>query len=143
MEARDRFSGEVKEVPFLSQRHLCVGVKKEKFDSFTRTERGYVPPTVQIADMMNAGLRLAAERRARFDSQYVKEGEEVPLDPTREPGVDLVDMGRLAEKAKNAATAFEEAVRAKEKEASDAARQAEINAAVEKALQEKALKEGK
>lgn len=134
----DRYTGEIVSGKVASNRFVPASIKKEKVDPFTRTERGYIPPTVQIADMMNAGLRLAAERKARFDSELVGEGEEVPLDRTREPGLDLVDVQRLAERAKSAATALEEAVRAKEKEASDAAKQAELQAAVEKALQERA-----
>ena len=136
----DRYTGEVVDGVVASNRFVPVAIKKEKVDPLTRTERGYIPPTVQIADMMNAGARLAAERKARFDSQELgmEEGADVPLDPTREQGLDLVDVQRLAEKAKNAATALQEAVRAKEKEAADAAKQAELQAAVEKALAERA-----
>ncbi len=133
----DRYTGEVVSGSVRSNRLVPIAIKKEKVDPFTRTERGYIPPTVQIADMMNAGLRLAAERRARFDSSElnIADEEDVPLDPMREQGLDLADVSRLAEKAKNAATALQEAVRAKEKEKADAAEKARIQVEVEKELQ--------
>ncbi len=133
----DRYSGELVSGKVKSNRYVPVKSKKEPVDPFTRTERGYIPPTIQISDMMNAGLRLAAERRARFDSVdlNVPDGEDVPLDPMREPGLDLADVSRLADRAKNAATALQEAVRTKEKEKSDAAEKARIQVEVEKVLQ--------
>ncbi len=136
-ELLDRYTGELVTGSIRSNRLVPVSIKKEPVDPFTRTERGYVPPTIQIADMMNAGLRLAAERRARFDSVEleVPEEEDIPLDPMREQGLDLADVSRLAEKAKNAATALQEAVRTKKKEVADAAEKARIQEQVEKELQ--------
>lgn len=142
MEALDIYTGEVKEVPFFTQRYVPLAAKGEKEDSKSITETAYIPPQVQIADMMQAGVRLAEERRARFDSVELStpDGEDPPLDPLREPGLDLSDLSRLESSVSAVRTAMEEQARVKAKEESDAQRQAEINAAVEKVLAEKAVK---
>lgn len=94
------------------------------------TETAYVPPQIRIQDFMEAGGRLAEERRKRFQSVILGAGEEdeIPLDVMSEPNLDIVDVmreGKAAEarakKAKNAvveASARAEAVR---KEAAEAA----------------------
>lgn len=99
MDAIDLVTGEVVKVPYQTNRYQSIASWQEHPDEKSITETAYVPPQVQIQDMMEAGLRLAAERKARFDSVElnVQEGEDIPLDPTREPGVDLVDVQRAAE----------------------------------------------
>lgn len=102
------------------------------------TETAYVPPQVQIMDMMDAGRRLAEARRARFDSvSYgLRDDEDVPLDITRGPNVDVVDVQKAAEGLK---VRLDEAQTAEDKkkadEAAKAAKEADearINALLEK-----------
>lgn len=141
MEYMDVYTGEVVKAAFATQRFVPLGPTQEKEDHSSITETAYVPPQIQIRDMMLAGLRLAEERRARFDSvELGVEDGDIPLDPTREPGVDIVDLERAAAAVSAAVNVAVESAAAKEKEVADAARKAEINAAVEKALQEKAVK---
>lgn len=137
MNCVDRYTGEPVECSVRSSRLVPVGVKKEKVDPSTKVERGYIPLAIRVQEMLGAGLRLVEERRARFDSIDLGtgDGEDIPLDPMREPGLDLVDVGKLATKAKKAVTALQERVAAKEKEASDAKAKAEFQAAVEAELQ--------
>ena len=55
---------------------------------------GYIPADVQIQDMIAAGMRLGEYRREMYDFD---DNEEVPedfMDPTRIPGVDVVDVER-------------------------------------------------
>lgn len=141
MEVVDRYSGEIVSKSFRSSRFVAGKIKKEPFDPFTRTERAYVPPQIQIGDMMEAGKRLAEERRKRFDTDYFpQEDQEIPLDPMRELGLDLADVSKLALKAKKAAEGLQERIVAKQKEVADAEEKSRIQSRVEKALAEKALK---
>lgn len=57
----------------------------------TRTSQAYVPATVQIMAMIEAGKRLDAFRAAKFDFDGPEEAELEPV-PLRAPGVDLVDV---------------------------------------------------
>lgn len=141
MEALDIYTGEIKEVPFYSQRHVPSTLKYEKEDHTSVTETAYVPPQVQIADMMLAGLRLAEERRARFDSVELEipAEEDIPLDPLREPGIDLVDVSRAAARVSAAVAAAQEQANRKAQEAKDA----EQKKALEKAVQEELALRGK
>lgn len=92
-------TGETTEGDFATQYHRPV---KDWSEDHSKSKPGitvepYIPPQVQIAEMMDAGARLAALRKARFDSVELQvEGDDIPLDPTREPGVDLVDVDRQA-----------------------------------------------
>jgi len=139
----DRFTREVVKAAFGSQRLVPVTCTKCKVDPVTKVERGYIPLDVRVNDMLAAGRRLVDEKRARFDSlEQNVPVEELRLDPLREPGVDILDVARIAERQVVKIKAEEAARIAAEKEKADALRQAEINAAVEKALQEKALKAG-
>lgn len=52
-------------------------------DSMTE-QAGYVPAKRKIEDMILAGQRLAETRKAQFD-------ETEDLDPTRKPGLDIVE----------------------------------------------------
>lgn len=112
-------------------------------------EQAYVPPQAQIQDMMDAGVRLAAYRKARFDTVelQIAENGDVPLDVTREPGADLVDVQRAAEdlEARLGAEASkaEIAARAKAKADAEAADAARIEARARAILAEQAaIKEG-
>jgi len=112
-------TGEIEKRDFADMFHVYADETGEKGDTKSITETGYIPPTQQIKDMMQAGIRLAKERRARFDSLELNlaEDEEPPFDPTREPNVDLVDVQRahhraqanMKEAAKRAQKALEKA----------------------------------
>lgn len=94
----------------------------------------YLPPQYQIADMMDAGVRLALSRKARFDNRELgidEDSDEVPLDPTREPGVDLVDVVRAAQSVAKELAASKAAAVLKAEEDGNAARKAEIESEVQ------------
>jgi hypothetical protein len=121
MEALDIYTGELVKVPFYTPRFVPSTMQYEKEDHFSITEQAYVPPQVQIADMMIAGLRLAEERRARFDSTELNlpEEEDIPMDPLREPGIDLVDVQRAAIRVSESLRASQEKANREIKEAQD------------------------
>ena len=88
---------------------------------------GYIPADVQIQDMIAAGMRLGEYRREMYDFDA---NENIPddfIDPTRTPGVDVVDVenagivvnARIAEAQKLMKKAQEE------KAASDAEKKVE------------------
>ena len=55
---------------------------------------GYIPADVQIQDMIAAGMRLGEYRREMYDFDANEEVPEDFMDPTRTPGVDVVDVER-------------------------------------------------
>nr|QJB18829.1 MAG: hypothetical protein [Microvirus sp.] len=55
---------------------------------------GYIPADVQIQDMIAAGMRLGEYRREMYDFDADDEVPENYFDPTRVPGVDVVDVER-------------------------------------------------
>lgn len=55
---------------------------------------GYIPADVQIQDMIAAGMRLGEYRREMYDFDANEEVPEEYFDPTRSPGVDVVDVER-------------------------------------------------
>lgn len=59
-------------------------------------QAGYIPPDVQINNMILAGRRLEASRL--FDLENGEEDGEI--DPLRKPGIDLAEVGELKEKVK-------------------------------------------
>lgn len=130
----DVFTGEVVETKFGTQYLLPFQEQSEKPSSKTMTEMSYVPADIQVKEMLDAGARLDAYRKQRFGSELVEEGQDPEVDPTSEPGVDLVDIGKAAEAvnmrleeqdAANRKKAVEEAEQAK-KVAFDAAVEAEV-----------------
>jgi len=137
MEAIDVYTGEVVEVPFFSQRYVPAKMKYEKEDHHSMTEQAYVPPQVQIADMMLAGIRLADERRQRFDSSdlQIPEGEDIPLDPLREPGIDLVDVQKTVAAVSARLADSQEKANREAQEARDAAYKAELEKSVQAELE--------
>lgn len=56
-------------------------------------QAGYVPPQVQIENMIMAGQRLNASRAEMYDTMEVY--EEPDIDPTRSPGFDLADASAM------------------------------------------------
>lgn len=137
MKALDVYTGELVDVPFFSQRNVPLDMKYEKEDHQTATEQAYVPPQVQIADMMLAGLRLAEERRARFDSVdlNVSEEEDLPLDPLREPGLDLVDVSRAVAGLNESLKRYQEKANREAQEAKDAEQKKVFEAAIQAELE--------
>lgn len=55
---------------------------------------GYIPADVQIQDMIAAGMRLGEYRREMYDFDANEKIPEDFMDPTRVPGVDVVDVER-------------------------------------------------
>lgn len=100
MQGRDVLTGEVVEdVVLFSPRIVPVMKSPESSDSsVTKTEQSYIPPDQQVRDMEQAGVFLNEVRAARFaaDPGPFEAEEEEFLDPTRAPGVDIVDVVRLA-----------------------------------------------
>lgn len=146
----DPDTGEVLNVKFGTQWIVPLFSYAEKGDPRSITETAYVPPQVQIQDMIDAGARLAAARKARFDTvelQLDAEDDDVPLDPTRQPGVDLVDVQKAAQAV---STRLQEAksalqVAAEKKAAADAkaADDARVEALVKARLESlEAVKQG-
>jgi len=85
---------------------------------------GYIPPKIQIENMIAAGQRLADYRSGLYSNEPEK--KEPAIDPTRSPGFDLADatqLGRAAlERIEEAKTNVQ---LAKEKLAKENADQAE------------------
>lgn len=94
-------NGEVSDKDFQTSIEFEIDGKVAPMDDFSITETAYIPPQVQIKDFMDAGVRLNAERRARFDNRELDLGDQddIPLDPMREPNVDIVDVQRAARQA--------------------------------------------
>lgn len=133
MEYMNVYTGEVRTGHGHTSEEIPVEPTVEPEDHRSITEQSYIPPQVQINDMLLAGLRLDAERRARFDSSdmNIEDPNQIPLDPTREPGVDLVDIQRIGSAARSTLEKIqiEENKKAKEK------RDLEYKAELEKAVQ--------
>lgn len=71
--------------------------EKEKGGGKIITESaGYIPPKIQIEQMIMAGQRLDLARKEQFDFGPDDEIDEDYVDPTREPGFDLADASQLA-----------------------------------------------
>lgn len=143
-EGVDRETGEIVETTFYTQWVRPIKDSSEIPDTKTMTEMSYVPADIQIKEMLDAGARLDAYRKARFSSDLTPEGEEEEIDPTTEPGVDLVDIGKTAQAVESrlseqAQTANKKAAEAA-KEAQDAAIQAEVDRKVKEALAAKEVK---
>ena len=72
----------------------------EVIDPHSETEQaGYIPPQVQIENMILAGQRLDASRRALYDFDSEEDIDEDAYDPTRSGNFDLADATRLAMEA--------------------------------------------
>jgi len=82
---------------------------------------GYIPPERQIFDMINAGRRLSENRKGMYEFERDDVVPEDFVDPTREPGFDLVDAGNIAD---NLTAKKKAADAAKDKKAHDDAREA-------------------
>lgn len=69
--------------------------KPEKMDPLTITEsRGYIPPHVQVENLLQAGRRLVEFRKEQYDFPPGEKPDESFEDPTRRPGYDLADASR-------------------------------------------------
>ena len=132
MKGVNLFTGElVEDVVFFTSTIRPAWSSSENQSELSAVEKGYIPPEVQIQDMMKAGIALQQARKARFDSVElgVDPDSDIPLDSTRNPGVDLVDIQREADavgkrlEAAAGKAASEAAAKAKaDSEAADAAR---------------------
>ena len=69
----------------------------EVLDPHSETEQaGYIPPQVQIENMMLAGQRLDQSRKALYDFPSEEEIDEDAFDPTRRGNFDLADASQMA-----------------------------------------------
>lgn len=58
-------------------------------------QAGYVPPKIQIENMIMAGQRLNAARAEMYDFPPGEEVDENYSDPTRDPGFDVADASQM------------------------------------------------
>ena len=69
----------------------------EVMDPHSETEQaGYIPPQIQIENMILAGQRLAESRRAQFDFESADDIDEDAYDPTRSGNYDLADASQAS-----------------------------------------------
>lgn len=66
----------------------------EEFDPVSKTEQsGYIPPKIQIEQMMYSGQKLSGFRKEMFDlSNGEDDGE---IDPTRSKSLDLAEASQM------------------------------------------------
>lgn len=82
--------------------------KYEELSTKSETEQaGYIPPQIQIENMLLAGHRLADARRDMYDFTSADEIDEDAYDPTRQGNFDLADATRMAMEAEEAIRAAE------------------------------------
>ena len=71
--------------------------KYEVLDSKSETEQaGYIPPQIQIENMILAGERLNQTRKEMYDFPSADEIDEDAYDPTRRANFDLADASQMA-----------------------------------------------
>ena len=69
----------------------------EVMDPHSETEQaGYIPPQIQIENMILAGERLNQSRKEMFDFASEEEIDEDAFDPTRRGNFDLADASQMA-----------------------------------------------
>ena len=69
--------------------------KYEVLDSQSKTEQaGYIPPQIQIENMILAGERLNQTRMDMYDFSSADEIDEDAYDPTRRANFDLADASK-------------------------------------------------
>lgn len=118
MKVYDIFTGEVSEKAFATSYAPQLEVVLEPCDDRSITEEGYIPPEVQIREMIEAGQRLDLARKERFAAMSQEEEEQLEPDVTMQPGVDVVDVMAAA---RSTSSRLEEQARVqKEKEAAAA-----------------------
>ena len=95
-------------------RNLAASRKRdyyEKLDSKSETEQaGYIPPQIQIENMILAGERLNQSRKEQYDFASADEIDEDAYDPTRSGNFDLADATQMAMSAVEAMKKAEEAL---------------------------------
>ena len=69
----------------------------EVLDPHSETEQaGYIPPQIQIENMILAGERLNQTRKEMYDFSSADEIDEDAFDPTRRGNFDLADASQMA-----------------------------------------------
>lgn len=69
----------------------------EMLSSTSETEQaGYIPPQIQIENMILAGHRLAESRMSQYDFASEDDIDEMAIDPTRSGNFDLADATQMA-----------------------------------------------
>jgi hypothetical protein len=135
MNVFDIFSGEISKAKFATAYSPAADVDIAPMSELSITETAYIPPEVQIKDMMDAGTRLAFERRARFETIKAEGEEELPI--TRKNGIDIVDVVKEAVAVEKRLAAQQLAAQEKAVKESEVADEARIQAAVKAALEAK------
>jgi len=90
----------------------------EKNSGKTITERaGYIPAKIQIENMINAGKRLSEYRKEMYDyADSTDIPEDIPMDPTRNPGFDMADASQISREVKKRILKAKEALESAKKE---------------------------
>ena len=103
----------------------------EDIDPHSETEQaGYIPPQIQIENMILAGQRLDQSRKALYDFASEDEIDEDAIDPTRSGNFDLADASQQAYDAyQRLHTAVDEVNNAKSAREAAAATEAAAKAA--------------
>nr|WAE43507.1 MAG: hypothetical protein [Microviridae sp.] len=70
-------------------------IKEKNSGEMITEQAGYIPPHIQIEDMMLAGQRLQQARAERFDFPDGKV-DDTFIDPTRKSNFDLADASAIA-----------------------------------------------
>jgi hypothetical protein len=94
---------------------------------------GYIPPKIQIENLINAGKRLIEHRKNMYDFDEGVADDDNFTDPTRDPGFDMADASRLAMRSS-------EAIKKQGEVATEALNQKAAKIAAEKAAAEAAAK---
>lgn len=144
MELVDIYTGELVERPFQTTRFIRPSGDGEPGDPRTITEQSFIPADQLIKDMQEAGVMLSESRKLRFSKTFqsevlgLKEGEEPDLDPTRQPGFDLVDAGEIATRVRTAKEKSDLIKAEATRQAAEKAQQAIIDRAVHDELERRA-----
>lgn len=80
----------------------------------SKTETAYVPPDIQIDEMIRAGERLGQSRKEMYDFAPGEEDDGY-VDPTRSPGFDFADASMLERSARASLRQQKQAAEAEKK----------------------------
>lgn len=103
-----------REYKFYSQFHNPPHAKAEKGGGERHVSlTGYVPLEQRIQEMMYAGIKLTNMRSGgRYDTDdYGCDADDIPLDPTREKGIDRAEVSELSRRLASSIQSAREAIR--------------------------------
>jgi hypothetical protein len=84
---------------FVTPYNYFPPLPEENGGEMVTEQAGYIPPKVQIENMILAGQRLSEYRREMYDFSSEEEDDGEFVDPTRRPNFDLVDATELVRNA--------------------------------------------